>query len=1005
VKALDTDPGDTIAYTTTGAPTGATFATGSNSNKVFMFAPTTTGEHVVTFTATDQGALSDSKTVSLIGVKSIDQCAAAVAALRDPSTGQQPDEDTITTGKPVAKTCFGDLEDAGGVCVTNRVVRSGKTVTLNGQNSYQPAETVASKITTTSTEDMIYHWTQTGTGGCPSITLSDNNSKTASQPTFTAPDAPISSIVRCGFDLTVENDFGVSEATARATVMILADKSDEESPQVSFGIMAQTEDGILVKDPPLTEDASISFMENGAYSLANADDYTLLSLVDTNGLVTNMNNFTQVSRTASFKLPVANARTFDVTANIANTGDAGTQEYVFSLPKFDNNRGAIFKFERGTLLTHGANKVVNLLNDSGTYQIDRLYGDSEGAYFGAGAKFLDFDEDGVDDIITKRYDAATASAYFVGVPGGSRAGQSIIMNSGAYSFQIGGPGMSLANASLGNLKIAMSNDEFGFSRGPSIELMIFGKNTMSIDLKNDIIGNGGGVFERDALFNQLFEIGRAFMASGFNELQPIKMGAQAAPENQPNYCPPGYQPPAGYSSNYCNQGGAAGGNNSVSKSMSIDNGGEEISAAASLIEALDIPESTNIATGDINHDGYLDTAVGDPDAAKVYVYYGNASFTGIKDVADADVVITCPLENSECGRVIVVGDLSGDGYDDIVIGAPTAYGQDGTIPYAGEIYVIYGTTPLPSEIDIDTYDGENIIYGTAENGYLGLEMAIIDSDGNGIKELACNLRSGGAIIISFDVLQTLGRALRVDQLNVTTLEYTDPAQVVMMKLKFSASVDEDIVVNSFTVTSAGSGLDDVEVRQVQIYEDTNVDGTLDAGDRLIVGDSSFEYDNGTLTFTNIGETVARGATVNWLIVYDFSKSASTGASQMTIARSNHPAPWSIPAMMMGITLMIIIIRRNKRFGIAAIAIFFMCSQITGCRLDDPNEFTSERSGTYIFQVSVAETAHISAVGKSSGNAAEILGAPAAGPEITVTFTSSASDQSYGGCGWDLDSRM
>lgn len=1017
IRATDPDVGDTLTYTMSGAPTGAGLARGTNSNRVFTWAPNEIGKSVITFKATDTGALFDSKTITVVGVKTLDQCATAVAAVQeggDPLEALQQEEvesgNSTPTGVPIAKACFSDPKNAGGICITTRNVRNGAVVALNGASSYQPALTELGAATTSST-DLIYHWKQAGTGGCPSVELSDNDSQSASAPTFTAPEAPNDSMLRCNFDLTVENSFGISVQADRATVVVIENKKDTDSTQIPFGVISQTEDGVVVRELDLL-DENLS-VENDVNADEAVTDYTLLTIVDTNGFITSLSDYEDVDKITSIKVPQHMVRTFDVTMTIADSDDG--EEYIFGLPKYNNSRGAVFKMSRAGLLDYSAQGngevLVDLLGDE--VPTDKLVGSEDGELLGAGLKVVgDYSGDGVPDLVFKRYDASTQSAWFVGYDGGSRGGQTIVMNNDSYRFKIGGEGMDIANSTISTTKTAVTNDDFELAQGPMINIFILGQNTMAVDLQKDIIDSGESTFNNDNLFDQLLIAGRAIGAGGFHNLQPININnppqQQGGGENPINFCPPGYVPPPGFVNNACQQQQQSPANNSVSGKLASTPQNSE----TELLENIDIPDSTNVASGDINHDGFTDTIVGDPEVGKIYAYYGSASFTGAKATTEADILISCPHLNDECGRIIVTGDLSGDGYDDIMIGAPAADGQDDNIADAGEVYIIYGDPALPSSIDISTYDSETIIYGSTENGYLGLEMAVIDSDGNGVKELACNLQSGGAIIISFDTLQELGRTLRVDQLDLDTLEFTNPDKVVMMNIKLSASVDEDVKVTGFTITTTGTGVDNTDVKTVEIYEDTNGNGQLDSSDTLLTSDATFDTDDGTLTFSNMDATITKGETVHWLIVYDFESSGNNASvsAQMSITEGEQMTMFTIPIMLMGIALLIIVLRRSRRVAFTLLIVAFASMYLTSCG-DDPSTFrhgTNESiDGTYTYKASVAQTTHINAIGKDSGGAVEILGAPVAGPEITVTFSQQAStnqgaslsdNTGGGGCG-------
>ncbi|RMF18137.1 MAG: hypothetical protein D6761_03215 [Candidatus Dadabacteria bacterium] len=111
--------------------------------------------------------------------------------------------------------------------------------------------------------------------------------------------------------------------------------------------------------------------------------------------------------------------------------------------------------------------------------------------------------------------------------------------------------------------------------------------------------------------------------------------------------------------------------------------------------------------GDVNGDGYADVIIGAPlhdtggnNAGRVYVYFGSA--TGLAstppNIRDGEAA------GDQFGSAIAgAGDLDGDGYADVIVGAPF---QDSGGNDAGRMYVYFGSPAGLSPTPPDTRDGE-----------------------------------------------------------------------------------------------------------------------------------------------------------------------------------------------------------------------------------------------------------------------------------------------------------
>ena len=110
--------------------------------------------------------------------------------------------------------------------------------------------------------------------------------------------------------------------------------------------------------------------------------------------------------------------------------------------------------------------------------------------------------------------------------------------------------------------------------------------------------------------------------------------------------------------------------------------------------------------GDVNGDGGTDYLVGAPkndeggtDAGAVYVVYGPES--GTFNLSNADVKLVGPVPGDEVGRSVVgAGDVNGDGFDDILVGAPFKATS------TGGAFLVYGSASLNGTVNLADADAK-----------------------------------------------------------------------------------------------------------------------------------------------------------------------------------------------------------------------------------------------------------------------------------------------------------
>ena len=173
---------------------------------------------------------------------------------------------------------------------------------------------------------------------------------------------------------------------------------------------------------------------------------------------------------------------------------------------------------------------------------------------------------------------------------------------------------------------------------------------------------------------------------------------------------------------------------------------------------LDFSGQSVSGAGDVNGDGLDDLIIGASDvdgnsnSGESYVVFGtNNGFSSPLNLNTLDgtngFVISGVDGNDFTGRSVSgAGDVNGDGFDDVIIGARLANPNGNS--YAGESYVVFGSDRgFSSLLDLTTLDGTNgfVLSGIDANDFSGLSVSGAgDINGDGFDDVIIGSTGGDA---------------------------------------------------------------------------------------------------------------------------------------------------------------------------------------------------------------------------------------------------------------------
>lgn len=154
----------------------------------------------------------------------------------------------------------------------------------------------------------------------------------------------------------------------------------------------------------------------------------------------------------------------------------------------------------------------------------------------------------------------------------------------------------------------------------------------------------------------------------------------------------------------------------------------------------------SLICGDFNGDGLEDLFVGAPYSnalgsvtGRVYAFAGNNGVQSM-DASAADVVISGQLTGTGFGSELASADVNGDGYGDLLVGAPFA---TASATWDGQVFVFYGGE---NAADTVAFAADVVLSGEPLPGErFGSAIEVLDCDADGIADIMTSAAGHGSL--------------------------------------------------------------------------------------------------------------------------------------------------------------------------------------------------------------------------------------------------------------------
>ncbi len=164
-----------------------------------------------------------------------------------------------------------------------------------------------------------------------------------------------------------------------------------------------------------------------------------------------------------------------------------------------------------------------------------------------------------------------------------------------------------------------------------------------------------------------------------------------------------------------------------------------VGSASSTITGETVNDNfgSSVASGDVNGDGYADVIAGartypnTGNTGRVYIFHSSGTGgVSITLAASASRIISGEAGSAQCGSSLATGDVNGDGYADVIAGAPAYSGAQ------GRAYIFHSAGSSGISI-ILAASASRIITGEAGGGgdYFGVAVTAGDINGDGYSDV------------------------------------------------------------------------------------------------------------------------------------------------------------------------------------------------------------------------------------------------------------------------------